>query len=159
MIVHLMVYQLPAPLFPMYQVVPVSEREREMQLIWFYLFSQTVIIVGVIVTVIFLILPVAIPLSICACIVVAVNSTRRNRRQTAYHAVPTSPPDQPTVAVVSTLVNSYQPVNQSFYLTGTHTPSTNPPPYTPGDPTFSPAHPSGDETPAVNPLPTTSNVV
>ena len=89
---------------------------------------------------------------------VHVASTRRNRRQTACHAVPTSPPDQPTIAM-STSVNSYQPVNQSFYPTGTDTVSTNPPPYTPGDPTSSPAHPSGDETPAVNPLPTTSNVV
>ena len=105
-----------------------------------------------------MVLTVAVPLSICACIAVVVASTGRNRRRTAYHAVPTSPPDQPTVAV-STSVNSYEPVNEPFYPTGTHTPNTKPPFYTPGDPTSSPAYLSSDETPAVNPLPMTSNVL
>ena len=124
------------------------------------LFSQTVIIIGVVVVVVGVVLTVAIPLSICACIAVVVASTGRNRRRTAYHAVPTSPPDQPTVAV-STSVNSYEPVNEPFYPTGTHTADTKPPFYTctPGDPTSSPAYLSSDETPAVNPLPTTSNVL
>ena len=90
----------------------------------------------------------------------AVTSTRRNRRRTAYRVVPTSPPPAPPTIAVSASMDSYQPVNQPFYPIGMHTLGNKPPPYSPRDPTSGPVHPSGGETPAaVDPLPMTSNVM